>query len=93
MGAFTALLNFGSFLVFALATISMKRDAMLNTIHEMARQNPDPQAQPILLWFATGPGLAFLTSLVMLFFLALFLIVGIASGALMVGSKNRAPSG
>jgi hypothetical protein len=92
MGAFMALLSFVSFLVFAVPTISVNRAALLDMIAERARQNPDPQSQALVVWFATTPGFIFFTAISMLILLVFFLIVGMASGALMTGSKNTANS-
>jgi len=42
---------------FFLVTVSLQhgqyRDIMITRIHEIAAQNPDPQAQQMLQWFAT----------------------------------------
>jgi len=90
LGAFMALLSFASFLIFALPTLSVKHDAMVEMLRDRASQYPDPQAQQMALWFTTRPGFALIIALMMLFFLIIFLIVGAASGALMASQqKNR----
>src|SRR5262249_21681435 len=90
IGAFMALLSFATFLVFFLATLPWNREVVIAKVHEFAAQNPDPQAQAVMLWFATPNGFVTLTILTLLIFLAIFLIVGLASGALMSRSgKNR----
>jgi hypothetical protein len=90
MGAFMALLSFTSFLVLFLVTLPWSREAMIAKIHELAVQNPDPQGQAVMLWFATANGFVAFTIFTLLFFLAIFLIVGMASGALLsMSAKNR----
>jgi hypothetical protein len=90
LGAFMALLSFAAFLIFFLATISLNRGPLLARIHAVAMQNPDPRIQQELLWFTTNAGFAVITSLVLLFFLIMFEIVGLISGALIASApKNR----
>jgi uncharacterized BrkB/YihY/UPF0761 family membrane protein len=89
MGAFMALLSFAAFLVFFLATFSWYRPGMLDKIHEIAAQNPDPQSQQMMQWLATSNGLVVLAGVTLMFFLALFLIAGAVSGALITRAKKQ----
>jgi hypothetical protein len=89
LGAFMALLSFFAFLIFMLPTVLLNRDALLTRIHEMAGQNPDPQAQQMILWFTTNAGFAVLTCLALAIGLIIFLVVGLVSGALMTPPKNQ----
>jgi len=91
MGAFMACLSFVSFLAFFLAALSFNRPAVINKIREYAAQSSDPQIQAQILWYTGDPGFAILTAVFLFFFLAFFLIVATASGALMAGAKNPAP--
>jgi hypothetical protein len=84
-----ALLSFFAFLIFMLPTVLLNRDALLTRIHEMAGQNPDPQAQQMILWFTTNAGFAVLTCLALAIGLIIFLVVGLVSGALMTPPKNQ----
>src|SRR5215467_545542 len=88
MGALMALLSFTSFLVFFLATLPWNREIVIGKIHELTAQNPDPQAQAVMLWFATPAGFVAFTILTLMFFLTMFLIVGMASGALISRSSK-----
>jgi len=83
-----ALLSFTSFLAFFLATLSWSREVVLAKVHELAAKNPDPQIQAQMLWFATPAGFVAFTILTLMFFLTMFLIVGIASGALISRSSK-----
>jgi hypothetical protein len=89
LGAFMALLSFFAFLILLLPTILLGRDVFLARIREMAGQNPDPQAQQMILWFTTNAGFAVLTCLVFAIFLAIFVVVGLVSGAVMTPPKNQ----
>jgi hypothetical protein len=89
LGAFMALLSFFAYLIFMLPTILLSRDVLLGRIREMAGQNPDPQAQQMILWFTTNAGFAVLTCSVLAIFLILFVVVGLISGALMSPPKDR----
>jgi len=96
MGAVMGGLSFGFFLACFLATISLwrtqYREMMIARIHEIAAQNPDPQAQQMTQWFATPHGLIFLTAIGMGTILLAFLIIGMGSGALAIAlgkARNR----
>jgi Na+-transporting methylmalonyl-CoA/oxaloacetate decarboxylase gamma subunit len=87
-GIFMAFLSFLAFVVFFFATLSVNRGPMLNKLHEIAMQNPDPQAQQIMLWYTSNDGFPILIAFVLLFFLVLFLVAGGISGALITRSKR-----
>ena len=90
LGAFMGLLSFASFLIFALPTLSLNHGAMMDKVRAMAAQNPDPQAQQMMLWFTTEPGFIVITVFTMLVFLLIFLAIGAISGALLAAPpKNR----
>jgi len=86
-----ALLSFTSFLVFVLAALPLKREVIISTFRELATQNPDPQGQAVMLWLATPTGFVAFTILTLMFFLAIFLVVGIVSGALISKSAKMRP--
>jgi hypothetical protein len=89
MGAFMAFLSFASFLVFFLATLSVKREPLFKLFHDLAAQSPDPWTQQMLLWYTTSDGFIALTVWALIFCLALFLIAGAVSGALITRAKKR----
>jgi len=85
-----ALLSFVVFAVFFLPTVVLGRESLIGRIRDMAGQNPDPQAQQMILWFTTHNGFIVLTGVVMMISLLVFTIVGLVSGALMTAqSRNR----
>lgn len=96
MGAMMGLLSFGFFLVSFFAGLSLFwadfHNAMLAKIHEIAAQNPDPQAQQLMQWFATPNGFITFTAVGLGSILLILLVVGMASGALAVAlgrARNR----
>jgi hypothetical protein len=96
IGARMALLSFGFFLVFFLATTYALRaqyhDFVVARLHEIAAQNPDPQAQQTLQWFATPEGFVVFTAIGLGSFLVIFLIIGLGTGALAIAlgkGRNR----
>jgi hypothetical protein len=94
MGAMMGLLTFAFFLVFFLVTISFQhaqyRDIMITQIHQISAQNPDPQAQQMLQWFATPDGLIAFTAIALVTILLICLAVGSGSGAVAIAlAKNR----
>ncbi|MGZ4828148.1 MAG: hypothetical protein ACXV8X_13415 [Candidatus Angelobacter sp.] len=94
MGALMGLLSFAFFLAFFLVSISFQhaqyRDIMVSRIHEIAAQNPDPQAQQMLQWFATPDGLVMFTAIAMVTILLICLVIGTSSGAVAVAlGKDR----
>jgi uncharacterized membrane protein len=96
MGAVMGVLSFGFFLPCFLATIALwrtqYREMMIARIHEIAAQNPDPQAQQMLQGFATPHGLIVFTAIGLGTILLAFLVVGMGSGALAVAlgkARNR----
>jgi hypothetical protein len=97
MGALMGLLSFAFFLVFFLVTVSFQhaqyRDIMVSRMHEISAQNPDPQAQQMLQWFATPDGLVTFTAIVLVMFLVICLVVGTGSGAVAValGKDQKRP--
>jgi hypothetical protein len=88
MGALMGVLSFGFFLACFLATITLwrtqYREMMIARINEIAAQNPDPQAQQMLQWFATPDGLLTFTAIALATILIAFLVIGMSSGALAV---------
>ena len=88
MGALMGLLSFAFFLAPFLVTVSFQhaqyRDIMIARMHEIAAQNPDPQAQQMLQWFATPDGLMIFTFIALGTILLLCLAIGIGSGAVAV---------
>jgi hypothetical protein len=91
LGAFMALLSYSAFLIFSISTISLKREPLLARLRELAAQNPDPQAQQMMLWFTTNTGFIVIIAVTMLIFLLIFLGVGFISGALMAGRPKSRP--
>jgi hypothetical protein len=94
MGTVMGLLSFAFFLVFFLVTVSFQhgqyRDIMITRIHEIAAQNPDPQAQQMLQWFATPDGLVTFTAIALVTILLICLVIGTGTGALAVAlGKDR----
>ena len=94
MGALMGLLSFAFFLAFFLVSISFQhaqyRDIMVSRIHEIAAQNPDPQAQQMLQWFATPDGLVMFTAIALVTILLICLVIGTSSGAVAVAlGKDR----
>ena len=94
MGALMGLLSFAFFLAFFLVTVSFQhgqyRDIMVSRIHEIAAQNPDPQAQQMLQWFATPAGLVTFTSIALVTIFLICLVIGTGSGAVVVAlGKGR----
>ena len=65
---------------------------MIARINEIAAQNPDPQAQQMLQWFATPHGFIVFTAIGLVTILLIFLVIGMGSGALAVAlgkARNR----
>jgi hypothetical protein len=94
MGALMGLLSFAFFLAFFLVTVSFQhgqyRDIMITRIHEIAAQNPDPQAQQMLQWFATPAGLVTFTSIALVTIFLICLVIGTGSGAVVIAlGKGR----
>lgn len=96
MGAVMGALSFGFFLPCFLATITLWRtqyhEMMIARIHEIAAQNPDPQAQQMLQGLATPHGLIVFTAIGLGTILLIFLVIGMGSGALAVAlgkARNR----
>lgn len=82
LGAFTALLSFFSFFIFSVATISLKHQELVQILQENARKNSTPQAQQMLYFISTNAGFFALMTITLLMVLAIFLLIGVASGAL-----------
>lgn len=94
MGAMMGLLSFAFFLAFFLVSISFQhaqyRDIMIAQIHQISAQNPDPQAQQMLQWFATPDGLITFTAIALVTILLICLAVGMGSGAVAIAlGKDR----
>jgi hypothetical protein len=88
LGAFAATLSYFSFLIFSVATISLKRAALIQSLQESAQKNPTPQAQEMLRMISTNADFFALMTVTFLFLLGLFLLVGMASGALALPSAS-----
>jgi energy-converting hydrogenase Eha subunit E len=91
MGTFMAVLSFAAFLVFALATVSLQRAPVLDklrAIAAIAAQNPNPKAQQMALWLPTNEGFIVFVAFAMALALAIFLISGAVSGALIMRTKK-----
>ncbi len=88
MGAMMGLLSFSFFLAFFLISISFQRtqyrDIMITQLHQISAQNPDPQTQQMLQWFATPEGLITFTAIALITILLICLAVGTGSGALAI---------
>jgi hypothetical protein len=91
LGAFMALLSFVFCLVFFLPIIVLGHDSMVGRIREMAAQNPDPQAQQMMLWFTTQNGFIVLSGIALAFSFLVLLLVGLLCGALMTGRSESRP--
>lgn len=96
MGAMMGALSFGFFLTSFFAGLSLfwaeYRNVMIGRIHEIATQNPDPQAQQMMQWFATPDGFIAFTAIGLGSILLIFLVIGMGSGALAVAlgrARNR----
>jgi hypothetical protein len=88
MGAMMGLLTFIFFLAYFLISISFLRteyrDTLITQIHQLSAQNPDPQAQQMLQWFATPEGLITFTAIALVTVLLVCLAVGTGSGAMAI---------
>jgi hypothetical protein len=91
MGAFMAVLSFVAFLVFFLATLSVNREPVLAKMRTMAAQAPDPQLQQRMLLLASNEGFIALAVFTLFLFLAVFLLVGTLSGAVITRPKKPPP--
>lgn len=93
MGALMGLLSFALFLVYFLVGLiflhAQYRDTLISQIHQISAQNPDPQAQQILQWFATPDGLIAFTAFAFITLLLLCLALGSGSGALVGALRKR----
>jgi hypothetical protein len=96
MGAMMGALSFGFFLASFFAGLSLfwaeYRNVMIGRIHEIAAQNPDPQAQQMMQWFATPDGFIAFTAIGLGTILLAFLMIGMGSGALAIAlgrARNR----
>jgi len=98
MGAVTGLFSFFFFTVFFLVAVylnsSKYREIIVDKIHEIAAQNPDPQAQQMLQWFTTPHGIATFTVMFLLTVLVFILMISAGIGALAVaygkpGNRRR----
>lgn len=88
MGVFMALLSFAAFLVFFLATLSLKRETLFQWFHDWAAKSPDPQTQQMILWYTTNEGFIVITIFSLLIALVLFLAAGAVSGAMLSRTKK-----
>lgn len=96
MGAMMGALSFGFFLASFFASLSLFwadfHNVMVDRIHEIAAQNPDPQAQQMMRWFATPDGFVVFTAISLGSIFLIFLVIGMASGALAIAlgkARNR----
>jgi hypothetical protein len=94
MGAMMGLLSFAFLLAYFLVGLSFLhaqyREVMITQLHQLSAQNPDPQAQQMLQWFATPDGLIAFTVFALVSFLLICLAVGSGSGAMAIAlGKDR----
>ena len=94
MGAMMGLLTFAFFLAYFLVGLSFLhaqyRELMITQLHQLSTQNPDPQAQQMLQWFATPEGLITFTAIALVTILLICVAVGSGSGAVAIAlGKNR----
>jgi hypothetical protein len=94
MGALMGLLSFALFLVYFLVGLiflhAQYRDTVISQIHQISAQNPDPQVQQMLQWFATPDGLIAFTVFALVSFLLICLALGTGSGAVAIAlGKDR----
>ena len=91
MGALTAILSFAFFL----ATVSLLwgtyRPLIVNKIQEAAAQTPDAQTRQMMQWLATPEGLPVFLIMFMGMILVIFLLLGLASGALAARLSRNPP--
>ena len=92
MGAMMGLLSFAFFLAYFLVGIyflhAQYRDIMITQIHQVSAQNPDPQAQQMLQWFATPNGLITFTAIALVTVLLICVAVGTGSGAVAIALRK-----
>jgi hypothetical protein len=92
MGAMMGLLSFAFFLAYFLVGLSFLhaqyREVMIAQIHQISAQNPDPQAQQMLQWFATPDGLITFTAIALITILLICLAVGSGSGAMAIALRK-----
>jgi len=92
MGAMMGLLSFAFFLAYFLVGLSFLhaqyREVMITQIHQLSAQNPDPQAQQMLQWFATPDGLITFTAIALVTILLICLAVGSGSGAMAIALRK-----
>jgi hypothetical protein len=85
-------LCFAFFFAFFLVRVSFQRaeyrDVVISQIHQISAQNPDPQAQQMLQWFATPEGLIAYTAIALVTILLVCLAVGIGSGAIAIALRK-----
>jgi hypothetical protein len=93
MGAMMGVLCFAFFFAFFLVRVSFQRaeyrDVVISQIHQISAQNPDPQAQQMLQWFATPEGLIAYTAIALVTILLVCLAVGIGSGAIAIALRKE----
>ncbi|HEU4416445.1 MAG TPA: hypothetical protein VFT65_16770 [Candidatus Angelobacter sp.] len=89
LGAFAGMLSFLSFLIFSLATISLKHEAVSRMLEESIKDNPNPRNQQLLQVLSTHDGFIAFLVLSLLIAMVLFFLLGIASGALAVPAWDR----
>jgi uncharacterized membrane protein len=82
MGAMTATLSFGFFLATFSVLWGTYRSLIVGKIQEAAAQTPDLQARQMMQWLATPEGLPVFLIMFLGMILVVFLLVGLASGAL-----------
>lgn len=85
IGAFTALLSFIAYLVIMLPVIAASRGTLLEIVRKNGGPNPDPQ---LAQWYATNEGFVVSVAFAMVVVLAVFLIAGAISGAVIAKGKN-----
>jgi len=92
MGAMMGLLSFAFLLAYFLVGLAFLhtqyRELMVTQLHQLSAQNPDPQAQQMLQWFATPDGLIAFTVFALVSFLLICLAVGSGSGAIAIALRR-----
>ena len=93
MGALMGLLSFAFFAAFFVVSIFLQRtqyhDFLVNLIQQISAQNPDPQSQQMLQWFATPDGVIAFTVFFLIAMLLFCVALGSGSGALVGALRKR----
>jgi hypothetical protein len=82
MGALAAVLGFGFFFATTALMWRTLRPLIVKQLLEMATSQPDPQMRQLTQWLATPEGLPVFLAVSLGLILVVFLLIGLASGAL-----------